>query len=250
MESMQDRRIKLDTRPLYVQAVDALKAIITEEPFTPGSKLPSEDELADLLGISRTTLRMAMGHLELEGIVVRRQGVGTFVSQASVRVREGMESLTSVQSLAQAAGLRTETSARKVSLLHASDEWAESLGVEPGSALSQVQCTISVEGRPVAFLNTFAVESCANLDTLESADGSLLEFLIERGDPAPTHTHSKIRAIRADEFLAGQLEIPEGEALLYLIETYFTQAGDPIALSHNYFVSDRFGFYISRQIAR
>ena len=247
---MSDRRIRLDTRPLYAQAVDALKVLIAEEPFMPGSKLPSEDVLADMLGISRTTLRMAMGHLELAGVVARRQGVGTFVSQPSVKVREGMESLTSVHSLAKSAGLRTETSAREVNLVPATDEWAESLNVETGSSLSQVQCTISIEGLPVAFLNTLTPEIGANLDALETARGSLLEFLIERGDPSPTHTHSKIRAIQADAFLAGRLKIPEGEALLYLIETYFTQAGDPIALSHNYFVSDRFGFYINRQISR
>jgi GntR family transcriptional regulator len=245
-----DRRIKLDSRPLYVQAVEALKLLVSEEPYLPGDRLPPEGELADLLGISRTTLRMAMGHLELEGVVVRRQGVGTFVAENSVKIREGMESLTSLQALAGAAGLRSETSTRDVRLVPASNEWAETLGVVPGSTLSQVQCTISIEGRPVAFMRTLAPTTWASPDELETAIGSLLEFLIAQNDPAPNHTLSKIHTVPADPFLADQLKVPEGEALLYLIETYFTQAGDPIALSHNYFVSDRFGFYISRQISR
>jgi GntR family transcriptional regulator len=247
---LQDRRIKLDSRPLYAQAVDALKRLINEEPYLPGEQLPTEGALADLLGISRTTLRMAMGHLELEGMVARRQGIGTFVAENSVDIREGMESLTSLQLLAKAAGLQTETISREVRILSAGDEWTDAVGTELGATMSQVQCTISIEGRPVAFMRTLAPETWADPDDLENASGSLLEFLIAQNDPAPNHTHSKIRAVPADLFLAGQLEVPEGEALLYLIETYFTASGDPIALSHNYFVSDRFGFYISRQISR
>jgi GntR family transcriptional regulator len=161
-----------------------------------------------------------------------------------------MESLTSLQSLARAAGLQTETSARELGPVTASEEWADSLNVTPGANLVQVQCTISIEGRPVALMRTVAPAFIAPLDELEKSSGSLLEYLITQNDPSPSNTLSKIRAVPADPFLAKQLEVPEGEALLYLIETYYTSSGDPIALSHNYFVSDRFGFYISRQISR
>lgn len=246
-----DRRIKLDNRPLYVKAVDALKLLIAQVPYKSGDKLPSEGELADLLGISRTTLRMAMGHLELAGIIVRKQGIGTFVSQpVPVKFRGGMESLTSVHSLAKSAGLNTETTEREVSVVSATAGQAETLEVEIESALNQVKCTVSIEGLPVAYLNTLAPASVAGIEELGRATGSLLEFLIERGEPNPSHTHSQIYAIQAEKSLASRLKIAEGQALLYLVETYFTKAGTPIALSNNYFVSDRFGFYISRHISR
>jgi GntR family transcriptional regulator len=245
-----DRRIKLDNRPLYAQAVDVLRQLIAEEPYPPGAKLPSEGELADQLGISRTTLRMAMGHLELQGVVVRRQGVGTFVSQPALTIGEGLESLTSVQSLARSAGLRTEATAREVNAVSATPEWAEILNVDEGSPLIQVQCTISVERMPVAFLNTLSPERYVDIDELEAAPGSLLEFLLGRGEPHPSHTHSQIHAIQADKTLASQLQISTGQAVIHLLETYFTKTGMPIALSFNYFVSDRFGFSISRYISR
>ncbi|MHB0896154.1 MAG: GntR family transcriptional regulator, partial [Spirochaetales bacterium] len=60
-------RIKMD---LHKRIVDGK--------FQPGEKLPSEPELADLLGISRNSLREAIGLLVNEGYLFRQKGVGTF----------------------------------------------------------------------------------------------------------------------------------------------------------------------------
>jgi len=69
-----------DRRPLYVQAIDALTNMIETGQLKTGAQLPPEDELAKRLGISRSTLREALGHLESHGLIARRQGIGTFVS--------------------------------------------------------------------------------------------------------------------------------------------------------------------------
>ena len=69
-----------DRRPLYVQAIDALTNMIETGQLKTGAQLPPEDELAKSLGISRSTLREALGHLESHGLIARRQGIGTFVS--------------------------------------------------------------------------------------------------------------------------------------------------------------------------
>ncbi|MCX6026842.1 MAG: winged helix-turn-helix domain-containing protein, partial [Chloroflexi bacterium] len=66
--------------PLHAKAFKALEDWIRSGRFKPGEKLPSEDELSDRLGISRSTLREALGYLETHGLISRRQGIGTFVT--------------------------------------------------------------------------------------------------------------------------------------------------------------------------
>ena len=71
----------------------------------PGGKLPSEPELALKLGVSRATLREAMRAFEEQGLIRRRQGVGTFVVRHQQVIDAGVEVLESIESIAARMGL-------------------------------------------------------------------------------------------------------------------------------------------------
>lgn len=75
--------------PLYKQIVDGFKREISEERLLPGALLPSFRSLAEDLLVSVITVKRAYEELEREGIILRKQGLGTFVSQNGiVRSRE------------------------------------------------------------------------------------------------------------------------------------------------------------------
>ncbi len=65
--------------PLYEQLVRRLLDHIEEAGLVPGQQLPSERELATRLGVSRTSVRQALVALEVQGVVGRRHGGGTFL---------------------------------------------------------------------------------------------------------------------------------------------------------------------------
>src|SRR5512135_244698 len=71
-------------RTLTDATVTALADAIRAKKFPPGSQLPSELELMQMLGVSRTTLREALRTLEEQGSINRRRGLGTFVSERSI----------------------------------------------------------------------------------------------------------------------------------------------------------------------
>lgn len=76
--------------PLYIQLKDQIKQQIETNAWQPGFKLPTERELAAILGVSRNTVSMAYRELEAEGELVSSQGKGTFVSeQAAEHLNEG-----------------------------------------------------------------------------------------------------------------------------------------------------------------
>ncbi|MEN8243093.1 MAG: GntR family transcriptional regulator, partial [Chloroflexota bacterium] len=98
-------RIKTTDRPLYLLAVDALQGMIKRE-YSPGDQLPSEEELGGMLGISRSTLRVALGILEQKEQITRKRGAGTFVSSSPAEILSGgLQYIQSILSLAKNIGL-------------------------------------------------------------------------------------------------------------------------------------------------
>src|SRR4051794_3742187 len=91
-------------------AEEALRRWLATGRHRVGERLPPEQELSAQLGISRGTLRTALGRLEKSGEIVRRQGSGTFVGRAAASgaLDEGLERLVSYSELARIRGVRLE----------------------------------------------------------------------------------------------------------------------------------------------
>lgn len=70
--------------PLYQQIVDGVKREVAEGRLQPGQPLPSFRALAEDLLVSLITVKRAYEELEREGIVFRKQGLGTFISEEGV----------------------------------------------------------------------------------------------------------------------------------------------------------------------
>jgi GntR family transcriptional regulator len=66
---------------LYQQIVDRLKREVSEGRLKPGAALPSFRQLAEDLLVSVITVKRAYEELERDGIIFRRQGLGTFVAE-------------------------------------------------------------------------------------------------------------------------------------------------------------------------
>ena len=67
--------------PLHVQVEEHFRKLISSKKFENGAFLPKEVELANRLGVSRSTIRQATNKLENEGLIVRKKGVGTKVAE-------------------------------------------------------------------------------------------------------------------------------------------------------------------------
>jgi GntR family transcriptional repressor for pyruvate dehydrogenase complex len=71
-------------KKIYEEIVEQLKELISTGELKPGDKLPSEREMSDSLGVSRTSVREALTALEAIGILDIRPGEGTFVRETSM----------------------------------------------------------------------------------------------------------------------------------------------------------------------
>jgi len=66
--------------PLYYRLESRLRGLLASESLAPGEVLPPEGRLGEIYGVSRITVRRAIDHLSRDGLIVIRQGVGTFVN--------------------------------------------------------------------------------------------------------------------------------------------------------------------------
>jgi GntR family transcriptional regulator len=129
---------------------ERLRQLISET--EPGGRLPSEPKLAKQMGVSRATLREAMRLFETQGVIHRRQGVGTFVIPPSQVMDTGLEVLESILTQAERKNLKITVGPYSMIEREATEKEAEVLGISPDRDVLQISWVMETPDRPVAYL--------------------------------------------------------------------------------------------------
>ena len=226
---------------------DQLLQIINETP--PGERLPSEPYLAESLHVSRATLREAMRAFETQGIIRRKQGSGTYVNQPLQILESGLEVLESIETMARRSGLSVDFGALNIEKrLPDSDECASLAGF-PGDEVFCISRVILAEERPVAFLvDTVPIELISPDELQADFHGSILDLLLQRGQPPLLASRTEIKAVPASSRVARALGIQRGDVLLCFVAELFTNDHQVIDYSQSYFLPGYFRFHIVRRV--
>ena len=215
-----------------------------------GQRLPSEPQLAKQLGVSRATLREAMRTFETQGLIRRRQGSGTFVVGKVPVIDSGLEILESLDTMAKRMGLEVSVSDLHIEELFADQGIANDLSVPLATKLTRVRRVIREDTRPVAYLvDTLPEENLNEKDLPAAFKGSVLDYLLERGDPL-TVSRAAISATGASAEVAKALEIQRGDVLLQFVSQLYNVTGKVMDFSVSYFIPGYFNFYVVRKVGR
>lgn len=236
--------------PLARQVVNELLAGIESGKLARANgMLPSEAELSQRYGVSRATIREALAQLEHRGAVMRRHGVGTFVT-ALPRLDAGLEELESLETLARRIGLETRMSDLQIEERAANEEEAGVLQLTDHQVLS-VSRVIVANKRPVAYLiDTVPTSILKQQDLDKNFRGSVLDVLIRRRDLNLSHSHTDILIEPANAAIARKLHIKRGEPLQKLQAQLYVREGCVIDYSISYFVPGYFHFHVIRRIGK
>jgi GntR family transcriptional regulator len=146
---------RASSRPAYQQIADALRDQMRDGTCPPGAKLPSESELRERWGVASKTVRAALDQLRAEGLVIGRQGVGSFVREQVVPRRLSTDISTSLgwyHTLAR-QGL-TPAGRTVVNQAPSSPLVAEWLGIDPGAVVTVRGRVLGTQGQPPVMLAT------------------------------------------------------------------------------------------------
>lgn len=236
-EPISRHRLLRDRRPLYLQAVEAIQSLVAERGLAAGDRLPSEVELGSLLGVGRSTIREAMGHLELARVVERRRGVGTVFLGTHGPAAVGLETLESLESLAARQGWRCETKDIQIRLDVADEEQARRLEVETGSGVSIITRTKAADGVPLAEMVSVVPQSIIPFETLhEEFEDSITELMTRRHSLQVRFARAEVTAVPCDPRRAQRLGLSPGSPLLVMDEVFLGEGGQVLAWNLLYFV--------------
>ena len=230
--------------PYYIQLMDLLKDQILNKKWQPGEQIPGEQDLCDTYGISRTVVRQALRELELEGVINRRKGKGTYISEP--KISEGLiQNLTGFYQDMVERGLKPVTQVLHQNVVKATEKVSQFLGIEPGTEVVDIQRLRFINDEPIQLVTTYIpYKVFPPLATADLTNRSLYEFIEKEGGIFLTRGRRYIEAVLANETEALLLGIEHGAPLLMLDSVSYIETGQPIEYYHALHRGDRSRFEV------
>jgi GntR family transcriptional regulator len=221
----------------YRELTDALRRGV----FRPGTKLPGERGLAVQFGVSRSTLRAALGQLEAEGGLARSAQRGWFVP--SEVVGEPASTLQTFTEMARARGLRPTSHVLERTIRPSTLEESAQLRIAPAARVLVIRRLRGMEDTPVCIdTNTLPLANVEPLATADLEDQSLYEWL---GSACGISVHRcaySVQAAAAEPELASLLDIEPGRPVLVGREVAYASNGTPVLIGINHYRGDAYRF--------
>lgn len=224
------------TQPLYQQLQRAIREAIENRVLSPDDALPAERQIATELEISRITVRKALDGLVDEGLLVRRQGAGNFVS---ARIEKNFAKLTSFSEDMRARGRQPHSVWLKKLEGTVSPEEALALGLSPGTPVYRFQRVRFADNSPMSVEIATVVASC--LPSLSAVDTSLYEALEKAGN-RPARALQRLRALLLSADHAKLLNAQPGDAGLLAERVGFLRDGRAVEFSQSFYRGDTYDF--------
>jgi GntR family transcriptional regulator len=220
----------------------------------PGDRLPPEKQLAEGLGVSRGTLRLALERLEANGEIVRRQGSGTFVGRVASppAFSEGLEVLESYASLARRQRKRLSVRNLQVEQAPVPGYIAEALGLRRKARATLVHRTLLADGSVAAYMRD-VVHPELELGPPEELEAELetgrmvMDVLVEHGASISfARTTVRPRLIEPGSRLGEALGAGRVTAALELVELIHGTGGETIQHSSSVFTPGSIDLHVIR----
>jgi DNA-binding GntR family transcriptional regulator len=217
--------------PVYMQIAEAFEDALTRAEVPVSSLLPSEHELAQALGVSRPTIRQALGYLEQRSVLYKRRGIGTFRAPDAIA---RPPRLASVYDELVAQGSAPVTKVLQLAECPAPPAVAEDLHVSVDAPVVWVERLRTVEARPVVLHSTYLnLEGAPPPDRAELEQGSLYALLRVRYGIELTLASQEVTARAATPREREQLELDRRSCVLVAQRVSFDAAGRGIEWAIN-----------------
>lgn len=225
--------------PIYLQIREAIYKKIIEGEYKAGERLPAEDKLAEIYGVSRMTVNKALMELVNREYLTRVQGSGTFVSKMR---KEGSSAkgMSFNDSLTQ-KGFKVQTTVLEKQLVSPGKEIAELLRIPVTSQILYLKRLRKVHEEPIvvqeAYLSGNVSETLVGIDFTEQ---SLYASLEKYCNIKIVRAKDTVEAKAAEGEVCRLLEVEEGFPVLVSQRVAFDANEMPIELSYSIYRSDQY----------
>ncbi|BDD01073.1 GntR family transcriptional regulator [Persicobacter psychrovividus] len=229
--------------PIYQQLSQYLRELMLQEQYQQGALLPKEVDLAEQLEISRNTVRQAINQLVVEGLLVRKKGVGTSVVQGQGAVMTKLKEWHSFTHEMNEAGRLLNNRSLEIDWVSAPEECAAFFQLERGASVLCLKRLREIEGRCLVYFESY-FHPALGLTGQEDFNRSLYEILEQDLGIVPAISAERIQAVLATKALAAQLDIPRKGAVLKRVRQVKDRHGAPIEYNVGYYQGNAFVYEI------
>jgi GntR family transcriptional regulator len=201
-----------DDRPLHVQIRDILQDQISSGRALPGSSLPTEVELQQQFGVSRSVVRQALSSLADLGLIHRQRGRGSVVAAAPT-LRRSVQRAGGLGEQASTQGQHLRTHVLAVDKMDPPPQARIALGTSRTTRIERIRY---LEDIPVAYMTTWVASELFPNFTTQLLQGNSLLAMMRALGYTPAGGPRQFQAVAADDGLAAILHVRAGDPLLLL----------------------------------
>jgi GntR family transcriptional regulator len=247
----------LPSRFPYQDVLDELRSSIVEGRLEPGTRLPSENELAERFGTSRPTVRRALALLKADGLVTSEQGRGVFVrSKPHVRLllsganfrRHRREGVSGFSAQVREQGQLPEQRILEVGLAHAPREVVSRLGGDEGGKVVVRRRLFVVNEEPVALCDSYFPRHLADGTALAGQDnieGGAYGLIEDPDGPIRRHLERSIDDLECrmpTPHESDMLRLSPGVPIVRVLRTVFDADDEAIEVQDTIAAADKHQF--------
>lgn len=243
---MLNTNMKIDFEspmPYWSQLKDILAKTIQSD-FNPGDRLPTNAQLCDEYGVSRTTVRQALDGLEQGGLIFRRKGSGTFVARPSIS--EGLQwSLSSFSPHHESDTKLQYSIVRQQQVLEPDKQLCEEMRLNNPGQIVYIERVRMIEEKPLSISKCYLPQNLVKgLEYVDLRDVSLYQTLTEKYDHSIDSATRNITAVLADKWTADALSINEGDAVLVVESHSYLPSGELVEYFKAFHRADKTSFNV------
>ena len=234
--------------PLYSRIASTLRNRITSGQYEPGGKLLSEEGFVQHFGVSRITVRKALSQLEMEGLIVRNRGRGTFVSQTIPAKKQSI--YTSVRDIVLSIE-RSEIKPLgiqkvKVGQTRVAHDIRAFFGLSNADEIAQIRRVLLRKGTPLRFFENFMPLGIAKHITLKdiAEKKAIIKILQEKMDLKIGRGEMYLEAIPADPDIAKILRCQVFDSFVRAQVFFWLPSDEPFEIVNYFIRADNFKYKI------
>jgi GntR family transcriptional regulator len=229
--------------PLYYQLKQLLAERITTGEWLPGDMLPTEEQLQEQYGLSRTTVRQALKELEIEELISRYRGRGTFVSRP--KISHNPDPHFNLTAYLTEQGMRPGWQIISAEWISAPAEAAKRLALKAGQQVYRLRRLRLANDEPIGYHIAHVIPALGeSIDESRLDQGGSLDYLRAVGQLDHSYANRTIEAILASDEVARHLDINKGSPILMIRRRVFNSAGIPVEDMRAFYRGDRFQYRV------
>jgi GntR family transcriptional regulator len=227
--------------PLYIQIAEGLISQVESGELAPGDQLPPERELSEKLEVNRMTLRRALRVLEAQGLLVRKQGVGTFI--AAPKIDRPVDTIYRFTRGMQSRGYTPGTRLISCEQAFAEAALARELALPVSAPVFRILRLRTVNQEPVLLESyTIPARLFPGLDLHDLESRSIYEVMESEYGVTIAGAHQSFEPVVASTFEAELLGVHLGAPLMLERRVSFDKDSRPVEFGRDRYRGDRFRF--------